>query len=415
MNWLAGQKGGDRLVQFVGAGVWTDGWRSLKRKDGDSTLLIGGIEILLRNAKAILQQGGEVRILQVVRSKSTTERNRAWLVNLLRRPKPDSRLRPLHIKKLIGLYRTAGLFTDKQTKHRLRTKLDRVIASRTGVSVRKRVNVKIPYDTHLKKVGIRRSTERVVDLAIDEKILADFVKTRIRILWLRNRSLAELLHNQKRYASEVEHPCACRGKDLPKRGGHVLTRFSELEVTDFVRNSKNITRPALTHGSDKIAEAIFLATKHLKRATTPVVKPGDVLMEQCHATTAWTDEGIRTWKGRFEGLVLAPIDRNQGDTAVMCPVLYRHGFRKTFAWNPNYVQVGALENEEAVLKESKDEFGKRGLAAIGAWRPDGRLGMAYVIPKHKDLAGWRTIAPAPVDPASLAQRRVARALHQMLK
>ncbi|GBG80493.1 hypothetical protein CBR_g30955 [Chara braunii] len=116
----------------------------------------------------------------------------------------------------------------------------------------------------------------------------------------------------------------------------------------------------------------------------------------------------------LEGLVLTPIDRNQGDTAVICPILYRHAFGKIFLWNENYEVVGNRESEVELLRKCKATFTNLKLDMIGGWKPDGRLGTAYVIPKHKDLDRWRPIAPAPSDPGALAQRRVARALHCLL-
>ncbi|GBG64287.1 hypothetical protein CBR_g41206 [Chara braunii] len=133
------------------------------------------------------------------------------------------------------------------------------------------------------------------------------------------------------------------------------------------------------------------------------MEPDRIYSRQQARRTAWTNEEVRIWSKQFDGLVLSPIDRNQGDTSVICPILYRHGF------------AGTVDTEEEILKRSKEDFLKSGLMSIGKWRPDGRLGTAYTIPKHKDLTRWRSIAPAAADPAALAQRRVARALHQLLK
>ncbi|GBG60366.1 hypothetical protein CBR_g4324 [Chara braunii] len=416
LSWLTEHiDGREIMVQFASRDSWIDGWRRIRRAFGGSEIVIGGEVSRLGVSKAALEKGGEVRFKRIIKSKTTTERNRSLLISLLKRPRPDSRLQPLPTKKLIGLYKTAGLFSDKGTKHRLRMKLDRVIARKTGVTVRKRVNIKLPFDSRIRKNGVRSLAEQAIDRAIKEKPLVDFVKTRSRVLWLKNWTVAELLHNQKKYANMQEYPCPCRYLDLHKLEGHVSTSFSEMDVPTFVRNSKNVTKPARAISTDTLAKAVLLATQHLKVKEILEIEPREVLIGEQRPSTTWTDEEVLNWKVYLDGLVLTPIDRNQGGTAVLCPVLYRHGFGKTFSWNTNYEAVGTCEAEADVLKESRDDFRRSGLQAIGTWKPDGRLGAAYVIPKHKDLTRWRPIAPAPADPASMTHRSVARALHQLRK
>ncbi|GBG76621.1 hypothetical protein CBR_g22837 [Chara braunii] len=415
-DWLAKNSDQrDTKVEFSSGQVWMEGWRRLRRRFGDSNIEVCGERTLLRHAKAKLQQGGEVILKRIVRAKTTTERNRAMLTALLRRPRPDTQMIKLPTKKLIGLYRTSEFFSEKRTKHRLRTKLDRIIAQKTGVSVRKQVNIKLFFDSWIHKVGVRETTENLVTDLVKDKPLADFVKIRIRVLWLRNKNVGELIHNQKRYASVDEHPCPCGGRALPKMDGHILIRFSDLEVPDFVQNSKNVTRPVKAGEIQTIAKAIFEAVRHLKCEKLPHVEPSVVLTELSVGTADWTNEDVRTWRRHFDGLVLTPIDRNQGNTAVICPVLYRHGFGKTFSWNANYEFVGTLDTEETILRGSRVDYQRSGITQIGNWRPDGHLGTAYVIPKHKDITRWRPIAPASADPVGLGQRRIARALHTCLK
>ncbi|GBG87591.1 hypothetical protein CBR_g45743 [Chara braunii] len=199
-------------------------------------------------------------------------------------------------------------------------------------------------------------------------------------------------------------------------GRHVQTRFSELSgdlVPAFVRNAKNITRLGRRLRNEAVLQAILDAMKHLKGDVGRVdLLPGS-FCHGCgeHRSLTWTDDAVRDWGNKFGGLVLTQIDRNIEDTTVFWPCLYRHGFRKLFTWNTNYRTVGSADEEAELLKKYKDDFRECGLEGIERWKPDGRLGSAYVIPKHKDLERWRPIAPAPVDPA---QKRVARALHTLL-
>ncbi|GBG68904.1 hypothetical protein CBR_g3603 [Chara braunii] len=195
------------------------------------------------------------------------------------------------------------------------------------------------------------------------------------------------------------------------------TRFTELSnelVPRFVRNAKNITKPGRGVHSEAVLQAILDATKHQKgRVSRPELLPGTFRCEK-HRSLAWTDEAKRDWGKRFAGQVLTQVDRNSGDTTVFCPVLYRHGFGKLFTWNTNYITVGRAKEEAELMKKYREDFRECGLESIGEWKPNGRLGTAYVIPKHKDLERWRPIAPASSDPAALAKKRVARALHTLL-
>ncbi|GBG69893.1 hypothetical protein CBR_g4721 [Chara braunii] len=203
--------------------------------------------------------------------------------------------------------------------------------------------------------------------------------------------------------------------NLPKHEARVLTRFEDLDLPGFVKNARNIMRPAKANSVGEIARAILEACKHLKGVSIPAVDLEEVWTDRREGTATWTDSEVREWGNHFKGLVLTTIDRNQGNTAVMCSILYRHGFGKTFAWEANYELIGGLDVEVDTVKEIGEDFHRHRLDTIGKWRVDGKLGAAYVIPKHKDLTRWRPIAPAPADPAALAQKRVAKALQCLLK
>ncbi|GBG79091.1 hypothetical protein CBR_g28807 [Chara braunii] len=258
----------------------------------------------------------------------------------------------------------------------------------------------------------RIATEDLIGSKIGDRAIATFVKIRIRLVWSRNKIVGELLHNQKKYATEVERICNCTGSNLPKVEGHVKTRFANLkDIPSFVRNARNVTRSDGAVDIRTLEQAILAATKHLRGPEIPVVLPKDTVRKEARRSPAWTENEVHNWRRIFEGFVLTPIDCNQGDTAVICPVLYRHAFGKVFLWNENYEAVGDLNSEVELLRKGREDFTNLKLDKIGGWKPDGRLETAYVIPKHKDLDRWRPIAPAPSDPGALAQRRVARALH----
>ncbi|GBG82439.1 hypothetical protein CBR_g34816 [Chara braunii] len=218
------------------------------------------------------------------------------------KPAKQVSLASLPTRTLIGLYKTAGFFTEKETKYRLRTKLDRIIKRKTGVSMRRKICVKLQFGPRIKKNGVREATGRVIEAAVKDKHLALFLQTRIRIIWVRNRNVVEQLHNHKDYTTEREQVCTCKETDLPKHEGHVLTRFTELEIPQFVRNARNITRPANACTVEAIGNAIREATKHLKGAPGPELTSGMEGIDREFESPAWTDAETREWGRRFHGI-----------------------------------------------------------------------------------------------------------------
>ncbi|GBG61917.1 hypothetical protein CBR_g26081 [Chara braunii] len=91
----------------------------------------------------------------------------------------------------------------------------------------------------------------------------------------------------------------------------------------------------------------------------------------------------------------------------------KHGLDKMFAWSVAYDEVNNSEAE--TLKEMKRDFESRGLHKLVNWNSKGRIDNAYVLPKHKDLERWRTIALACSEPTMTDSRWTARALNYLLE
>ncbi|GBG90161.1 hypothetical protein CBR_g50255 [Chara braunii] len=417
-SWLdtrSGMGGLHETVTFNKGEVWIDGWRAIKRKFGETRLLIDNRRVLLKNAKERLQQGGTVVFRRIVKMKTTTEKNKQMLVLLLKRQRPVAQLANLTTNKLIGLYRAAGCFTEKKTKLAIHWRVDSAIRRKVGTGVRRKVIVKLRFDSCIWKRGIRRMTEQVIDYKVRDQAVAGFMKTRIRVIWMRNKTVGQLLHNQKTFAVEEQFPCKCNVLNLPKVEGHVATRFADLEdVPTFLRNSRNVTRASTTLKENTLIQAVLNGTKRIRGPAPTIMVPEGTIDVGRRASLAWTDLEVRRWGKNLRGLVLVLVDRNQGDTAVFCPILYRHAFGKTFLWNTNYHEVCPIELEADFLARCKKDFMEAGLHVFGPWRAGGRLGTAYVIPKHKDLGRWRPIAPSPSDPAPVTLKRITRALHYLL-
>ncbi|GBG65225.1 hypothetical protein CBR_g50016 [Chara braunii] len=260
------------------------------------------------------------------------------------------------------------------------------------------------------KSEVRRLVKSEIDGKLDDNALAAFVKKNVRVVSTKNKTVGQVIHNHRRYAHTRPASCPCEHYLLDKQDGHVLARVSEMkDVPMFVRNAKNVTRPDEQNSRRDIIQGINMAIAHLKGKKREVVNVDSCIKAGIGVCAAWTEGEVRSWASKYQGLVLVPVDRNPGDTALICPVLYRHGFGSTFTWNPDYESVDKTETE--VLAQCKREFEEAGLSKIGKWKTDGRLGRLYVVPKDKDLRRWRPITPACNDPAMMVQRRGARALH----
>ncbi|GBG84771.1 hypothetical protein CBR_g39148 [Chara braunii] len=260
------------------------------------------------------------------------------------------------------------------------------------------------------KTEVRRKVESVIDKKMDDHALVAFVKKKVRMVNTRNRTVGEVIHNHRRHAHTQPVSCPCEHHLLTKKDGHILTRVSEIKNEPmFVRNAKNVTRPDEQNSKRDIIQGISMAIAHLKGRTQEEMNFDSCVKTENGKCAAWIEGEVRNWASKNQGLVLVPVDRNPGDTVLICPVLYRHGFGSTFTWNPDYESVGKPEAE--VLARCKKESEEAGLTEIGRWKSDGKLGRSYVISKDKDLQRWRPIAPACNDPAVLVQRRGARALH----
>ncbi|GBG88045.1 hypothetical protein CBR_g46414 [Chara braunii] len=100
-------------------------------------------------------------------------------------------------------------------------------------------------------------------------------------------------------------------------------------------------------------------------------------------------------------------DRNNGDSPVVCPVLYRHAFGVMFTWNTDYEKVESTE--EAVLGICKRVYLEAGLTTVG-WNVRQDLHHPYV----QRPATLESNPPCLQRSGYAGQRRCARALYCLI-
>ncbi|GBG76797.1 hypothetical protein CBR_g23012 [Chara braunii] len=117
-------------------------------------------------------------------------------------------------------------------------------------------------------------------------------------------------------------------------------------------------------------------------------------------------------QSRFDGLVFTPLDRNPGETVVMCPKINYEAMMDMFIRSTGYTII--TSDEKVVLLEIKEDMKAAGLQQFVRWDNKGTLDSAYVIPKHKDLTRYRPIWPTYNEPMVRTSRVVARGLNFLL-
>ncbi|GBG63667.1 hypothetical protein CBR_g38979 [Chara braunii] len=176
--------------------------------------------------------------------------------------------------------------------------------------------------------------------------------------------------------------------------------------------------------NDKLEESVIPAClkNHARRGWAnwrgprPMVSRGDAeacLTGEPDAKTRFLDlREVHRLKARLDGLVLTPLDRNPGDTLVLCPKVYYEAMLELFVASTGYVVTGIQEAK--VMEEMRSDVEKAGLTNLVQWDKKGKIGEAYVMPKHKDLTRFRPICPTYSEPTIKGCRLVVKALNHML-
>ncbi|GBG71601.1 hypothetical protein CBR_g9017 [Chara braunii] len=137
-----------------------------------------------------------------------------------------------------------------------------------------------------------------------------------------------------------------------------------------------------------------------------LVNPEEAAAHSCDRRT------VLEVKQHLDGLALMPLDRNPGETLVICPRLYYEGMMDLFIRNPGYVAVD--ESTTGILARMKTELRDQGLLEFARWDRKGAIGQAYAMPKHKDLDRFRPICPSYPEPTARTGRAMAKGLNHLL-
>ncbi|GBG86925.1 hypothetical protein CBR_g44380 [Chara braunii] len=383
-----------------------------QRRSPMSRMEKGGKKYLLKDAKAVIEGGGNWILLDVIRTKRKAERVKAKVIGLLRAPWKRKELLKKSLEEMLEM---DGIV------HTLRERRGRQIGMKKfGINPRTIIVIKVPFNPGIRKKNIYREMECWLKARIRHSTLCNLLVQRMRVIWAKTRTIANILHNQKLF-SGGDTTCTCEDFQLPRVNGHVQVRLSEIDgIKSLLHNSKNTPVPGGFDSTQEINRACNEGIKPLKRMG--LIKGGEAVRMRLHQLE-WRQpelqdgmvlaEYVKGVKQSLRGLVLSPVDRNNGETLVECPMLYATGMRTMFNENPNYEEVEKQEKE--VLLEMRGKYKEAGIGKWANWDNVGRLQESYVIAKDKDLCKRRPVVPSFCNPARHAAGILSKALNYMLK
>ncbi|GBG73081.1 hypothetical protein CBR_g12797 [Chara braunii] len=342
------------ILHSTGGNSWADGWKKVKSMFGRSAVRCDGRDTTLTKCKSILDKGGsiDVRYLREWRPRIGTDKK--TLIQLLRDPNKMHLIRATDEDVRFRWYKAAKDFQKKSIRSYLRRIIARVIKETSGW-----------------------------------KMSADIVV-------------------------KIKSP-------IPKGEKHVRFRLHELEdIHLMMLNARNI--PKARH-PDRVGllkeeiEAVFQTWEN--QNPEDIVTVSWASAKKC--MVGGTDEGdnfldiaeVKQVKARLSKLVLCPLDRYQGETLVMCPLLYFEAMMEGFVTNSGY-KVMSEHQEVSIMEDVRLAMKKEGIEQFAKLDMKGSFGEAYVHPKHKDLDRFRPICPSYADPATKTASCVAKALNHVL-
>ncbi|GBG71396.1 hypothetical protein CBR_g8816 [Chara braunii] len=371
---------GTHQIESSGGKMWSDGWRTLRSKIGETTIEMGGVAKCIKYCRSMLEKGGVFMVKKVWIASSAIEHRRNYLKKMLARPYRIKQAYKMNSSKVIALYRTATFFTRKKSRSSLKLKIARVIRAKFGEDIQKRWFVRISFSPLVRVAKVRDLAAKIIEQVIPDISTCRYVSARVRVVIMKRRTVGDLIHNHGVWVKQDATICTCSTYDLPRVQGHVRARLDEVaHAPRFLHNSRNVTR-----GRERIDNVL----KGVVEAAKPWAKGRRICIDDEEVQACWM--------------------RKEGNAAGMTEEQVKSWIR----WNGGYV----IEEREdcEVLNAGRRDYVASGLTKIAEWGKNGRIGNAYVIPKDKDLDRWRPIAPATTDPARLASARLGRAVRYML-
>ncbi|GBG80947.1 hypothetical protein CBR_g31504 [Chara braunii] len=406
-------------LRSAGGNTWTDGWKKICRAFGTTPVKWEGTVKTLSKSKKELEDGGTCTVQYLRRWHPKGKQDKHELIKILRNPAKTEVLRGKDATVLFRLYRGAKGFQKKSTRCYLRRLLSRTIKETTGWIMGADVCVKMRFDDRVKLGEVRKlANDKLMGLELPT-CMTRRARSKLKIVWTSNPAVSDLLHNQKMFARADVCTCTCAGLPYPRIGDHVRFQLQELgDIHPMLCNAKNVPRvscPDISMLLKKEIEEAFdkWPNRGEKRVHILRSEAEGCMMSGSDTETNWLEvDDVREVKERMSGLVCTPLDRNTGETFVLCPLVYHEAMMTTFVCNTGYRIMD--KDEAAIFAEMKVDLVGFGLKRFVKMEKQGVIGNAYVQPKHKDLDRFRPICPSYCEPIVKTSRLVAKALNHLL-
>lgn len=119
-------------------------------------------------------------------------------------------------------------------------------------------------------------------------------------------------------------------------------------------------------------------------------------------------------KTMLKGLVIAPLDRNNGEVSIQCPLRYHKNMTK-HAENATRID----KTFSAIQNEMRNSYNKLKIAKIINFQTDHKVprvsGHPYLMDKDKDINRQRPVIPGFNNGSAKAQRIISSALNLYIK
>ncbi|GBG71534.1 hypothetical protein CBR_g8952 [Chara braunii] len=163
-----------------------------------------------------------------------------------------------------------------------------------------------------------------------------------------------------------------KGFPYPRVGAHVQARLQDIEgVHALILNANNIPKQSHPNHCVLLIQEIELGLQSWanRRGETPFVLPSEVqrcMVAPSGEVAEYLDlRRVRNLGRDLSGRVLTPLDRNLGETLVLCPKLYDEALMDLFVCSSGYVVV---EQDEADLHTRMvEDLRKHDLLRFAMW------------------------------------------------
>ncbi|GBG74852.1 hypothetical protein CBR_g19365 [Chara braunii] len=386
-------------IACVGGERFVENWKVIKRKFGSSLIHSNAGTSLLRKGKDLFPPGHRLLVSAIVPFLSRALILKLTLSALLSDPPSRKELMGWDFAVLVRAFTAVRAFSEKCSRCRLWLIISGVIRKRFHVNVRQRLIVRATYDVGISKPALRSLCAKLIMMADGDDEWKRMTVRRMRIVWLKNQSVGDLLFNFRTAARKEELVCTCEsfGHGFQRVGGHVCFRLNDVKDAPVcIRNNRNVVRPSRRDVVGRLRAQISSSFPDLG-FKVPEVRRGDLAV--C-MNEVWrgdlgvcNEDEVITWTKKVEGLVRTPIDHNPGDTLVCCPVKYSEGMRQLFLDNDGFVECD--ESEESLLAATRAAYLERNFDRLARW--DIRVRQQAIV-----------LMRLPLDPLSSASRRSTR-------